>query len=133
MKLFFSTSTGTKNTDSNSDTIAFTTKNTKFICICHHFISKSSQNDSVKNLKVQFIGTNIKPRVRLKIRQRGFYIFSNETLQDLKNCLLWFIQTKIMMQKYIKANDIISQMVLLTVLTSPSTENYSIIDQLILI
>ena len=28
MKLFFSTSTGTKNTDSNSDTIAFTTKNT---------------------------------------------------------------------------------------------------------
>ena len=41
----------------------------------------------VKNLKDQFIGMNIKQKVRIKIRQMNKYIFSNQILLESIDCL----------------------------------------------
>ena len=48
---------------------------------------KNYQNFLVKDLKDQCVATNIKQKVRTKVRQMSVDIFSNQTLQVLTDCL----------------------------------------------
>ena len=50
------------------------------------------QNLVVKDLKDQFIGMNIKQKMRIKMRQTNVDIFPNQILLELINYLLQFIQ-----------------------------------------
>ena len=52
----------------------------------------------------------------------GIYIFSNQTLQALAECLIQFMEIKITMQKGIKAKGITFQKVLLRTKMLSSTE-----------
>ena len=45
-------------------------------------------------MKDQFIGMNIKQKVRIKMQQMNRNIFSNQTLLELIDYLFQFIQTK---------------------------------------
>ena len=83
-------------TDDNPDTI-FTIKDTK-LYVCAITLSakdnqKLSKLLSKKYLKDQCIWMNIKQNVRIKIWQNTIDIFSNQTLQELTDCLFWFIQS----------------------------------------
>ena len=64
--------------DGNSNNIIFTVKD-KIICSCSHVFSKRQlkaiKNSFARDFKDQFIAMNIKQKVSIKIRQRG-YIFS---------------------------------------------------------
>ena len=68
---------------------------------------KNYQNFIVKDLKDQFIGMNIRPKVRIKIRQVNTDIFSNQILFELIDYLFKFIQTKITNRESLKRKDII--------------------------
>ena len=50
------------------------------------------QNLVVKDLKDQFIGMNIKQKMRIKMRQTNVDIFPNQILLELIDYLLQFIQ-----------------------------------------
>ena len=50
-------------------------------------------------------------------------IFLNQTLQDLADCLFWFIQIKITIQKGFKLKDI-NQKILLKILMSSSFRTF---------
>ena len=68
---------------------------------------KNYQNFIVKDLKDQFIGMNIRPKVRIKIRQVNIDIFSNQILFELIDYFFKFIQTKITNREGLKRKDII--------------------------
>ena len=53
-------------------------------------IIKNYENFLAKDLKDQCIGMNIKQKVRIKIQQMNIYIFPNQTLVGLTECLFQF-------------------------------------------
>ena len=59
-------------------------------------------------------------------------IFSNQTLQVLTDCLFWFIQTRMIIQKGEKLRDITYQKVLIRIITSSSVERTFMTNLLIL-
>ena len=59
-------------------------------------------------------------------------IFSNQTLQVLTDCLFWFIQTRMIIQKGIKLRDITYQKVLIRIIMSSSVERTFMTNLLIL-
>ena len=59
-------------------------------------------------------------------------IFSNQTLQVLTDCLFWFIQTRMIIQKGKKLRDITYQKVLIRIITSSSVERTFMTNLLIL-
>ena len=71
-------------------------------------LTKNYQMFLAKYLKDQFIGMNIKQKVRIIIREISIDIFTNQTLQDLADYLLWFIQNMMKMPKSIKFEGIIT-------------------------
>ena len=62
-----------------------------------------------KDLKDQFIKTNIKQKVTTKIGQTNLDIFSNHILLDSIGCLFQFIQIMTMMLKDLMLKNIIYQ------------------------
>ena len=52
---------------------------------------KNYQNFLAKDIKDQFIEINTKQKARLKQQQMTIDIFSNQTLQELTDNVLWFI------------------------------------------
>ena len=68
--------------DNNSTNIIFTTKDTKFYVAVVISSNKNYQNFLVKDLKDQFIGMNIKQKVRIKIQQMNIDIFSSQILLE---------------------------------------------------
>ena len=85
---------------------------------CYFKIIKNYQNVLVKKSKDQCIGNHIKQKVRLEIQKMSINIFSNQTLQHLTAFLFSFIQMKIKIQKVVKLKDIISQKILVRIITS---------------
>ena len=75
----------------------------------------------------------IKQKVRIKRRETSKDIFSNQTLQELADCLFWLIQIKMAILKGIKPEDIIYQKVLLRIITKSSMERTFMNNLLILI
>ena len=71
-------------------------------------LTKNYQMFLAKYLKDQCIGMNIKQKVRIIIREISIDIFTNQTLQDLADNLLWFIQNMMKMPKSIKFEGIIT-------------------------
>ena len=117
---------GNDNDDANSSSIIFTIKGTKLYV---PGIVTSSTKDNQKLSKLLSKGfersvywNDIKQTVRIKTQQTSTDIFLNRILQELTNCLFWFIQIKMKMLKVIKLKDITYQMVLLRIITSSSTE-----------
>ena len=85
---------GVDNKNANSNDFIFTIRNTKlYISV---IISRKNQALS----KDQCIGMNIKQKVGIKIWNRSIYILFNQYLQALTDCLFWFIQMLIIMQKH---------------------------------
>ena len=68
---------------------------------------KNYQNFIVKDLKDQFIGMNVRPKVRIKTRKVNIDIFSNQILFKLIDYLFKFIQTKMTNRERLKRKDII--------------------------
>ena len=62
-------------------------------------IVKNYPNFLLKDLKDQFIRMNIKQKVRIKMQQTSIDNFLNQTLQELTDCLFWFIQIKMTVLK----------------------------------
>ena len=62
-------------------------------------------------MKDQFIGTNIKQKVGIKIQQMNTDIFSNQILLELINYLFWFMQIMATMLKNLMLENIIYQKV----------------------
>ena len=60
-------------------------------------------------MKDQFIGMNIKEKVRRKTQQLDIDILSNQILLDLIDYLFWFMQIKMLVLKDLKLEDIIDQ------------------------
>ena len=69
-------------------------------------------------MKNHLIGMNIKQNMKIEMQQMSIDIFSNQTLQELADCLFWFIQMKITIQKSIKSSSIIYQKILLRIIMS---------------
>ena len=62
-----------------------------------------------KDFKDQFIEINIKQKVRIKIQQTNIYLFSNQILLELIDCLFYFIQMEMEMLKDLMLENIIYQ------------------------
>ena len=74
------------NYNNNANNIIFTIKDTKLyvpVVTLSAKDNKNCQNFLAKELKDQFIGANIKQKVRIKIQQTNLDIFSNQTLLEL--------------------------------------------------
>ena len=69
---------------------------------------KSCKNLLVKDLKDQFIRMNIKQKVRIKIKM-NIGIFRNQSLLESIDYMFQFIQTKMIILKGLKLEDIIYQ------------------------
>ena len=87
---------GSDNDHANSNDIVFTIKDTKLYVpavILSNILStmKNYQNFLAKGLKGQCIRMNVKQKVRTKIQQTSLDIFLNQTLEELTDCLFWFI------------------------------------------
>ena len=82
---------GADNTnDTNSNNIIFTIKDTKLYVPVVTLSARDNQKLSKrlsKDLKDQFIGMNIKQKVKIKIRQMNIDIFSNQILLESTDCL----------------------------------------------
>ena len=127
---------GNDNDDANPNSFTSTVKDTKFYVPVVSLSAKDNQNCQiflVNGLIDQCIGMNIKQKVRIKIRGISIDIFSNQTLQEITDCLFCFIQINMTMQKGIKPEDIIYQKVLLKIIMSSSIQKTSMTNQLILI
>ena len=77
---------GANNADAKPNNIIFTIKDTKFYIPVVTLFAKYNQNYQsflAKDFKNQFIGTNIKHKLRIKIQQINEEIFSNQTLLEL--------------------------------------------------
>ena len=70
---------------------------------------KNYQNVLAKDFKDQFIGMNIKQKVRIKIQQMNLHIFSNQILLESIDYLFQFIQIKATMLKDLMRKNIIYQ------------------------
>ena len=70
---------------------------------------KNYRNFLAKDLKDQFIGMNIKQKVRIKLHQTNLDIFSNQTLLESIVYSFQFIQIKMTILKDLKLEDIIYQ------------------------
>ena len=70
---------------------------------------KNYQNVLAKDFKDQFIGMNIKQKVRIKIQQMNLNIFSNQILLESIDYLFQFIQIKATMLKDLMRKNIIYQ------------------------
>ena len=67
------------------------TQNDVFLLLLYQpKITKNYQHFLAKGLKDQYIGMNIKHKVRIQILQISIYIFLNQTFQELTDCLFWF-------------------------------------------
>ena len=62
--------------------------------------TKNCRNFLAKGLKDQRIGMNINQSQNKNTTSE--YIFSNQNLKELTDCLFWFIQLKMKIQKGIK-------------------------------
>ena len=62
-----------------------------------------------KDLKYQYIGMNIKQKMRTKIQQTIAEAFLNQTLWKLPDCLFLFIQTKIIVLNDLILKSIINE------------------------
>ena len=81
---------GNDNADGNIDNVVFTIKDTKsYVSIVTLLVrdNKNYQKILAKDLKDQFIGMNIKQKVRIKIQQINIDILSNQMLLELIHCL----------------------------------------------
>ena len=72
---------GVDNTNKNPNNI-FTMKD-KFYAPT---VIKNYQNILAKDLKYQFVGMNIKQKLRIKIKQINIDIFLNQTIWELTDC-----------------------------------------------
>ena len=75
--------------DTNSNNIIFTIKDTKLYVPVVTLSARDNQKLSKrlsKDLKDQFIGMNIKQKVKIKIRQMNIDIFSNQILLESTDC-----------------------------------------------
>ena len=66
-------------------------------------IIKNYQKFLAKGLNDWCIGLNIKQKVRVKVQQTSTEILLNQILSELIDCLLWFIQTKMVLLKDLMA------------------------------
>ena len=85
---------GADNTDANPNNIIFTIKTVKLYVTVVTLSARDNQNYQnllVKDLKDQFIGMNIKQKVRIKLQKINTDIFSNQTLLEYIDCLIQFI------------------------------------------
>ena len=76
--------------DHDNANINFTIKGTKLYVPVVTLSARDNQkyqNFIAKGLKDQFIGTNIKQKVRIKILQMNIDTFSNQVLLELIDCL----------------------------------------------
>ena len=78
---------GNNNNDNDNDgnNIIFTLKDTKLYVPVVTLSSRENQNISKllsKGLKDQFIGMNIKQKIRIKVRQMNLDIWSNQVLLE---------------------------------------------------
>ena len=87
--------------------------------------------DQFIGLKDQFIGMNIKQKVRIEIQQTYIDIFWDQILLELIDYLFQFIQTKAMILKYLKLEDITYHKELLIIITLSSMEKTFKTKQLI--
>ena len=69
--------------------------------------------------------------MRKKTEQMNIYIFSNETLKELTDCLFWFIQIMEILRKGVVPLVIIYQKVLLRIITSSPIKQYQEVQNLI--
>ena len=60
-------------------------------------------------MKDQFIGMNVKPKVRIKEQQMRIDIFLDKILLELIDLFFYFIQIKMSILKDLKLEDIIYQ------------------------
>ena len=75
-------------TNSNNIILLSKTQNCMLLSsLCQQKIFKNYQNFLIKDLKDQFIGINIKQKVRIRIQQRNIDIFWNQCLLELINYL----------------------------------------------
>ena len=78
------------NKDPNANNISFTIKDTKLYVLVVTFSAKTMKNYQKflpRDLKDQFIGTNLKQKVRIKMQQINLAIFSNKILLKSIYCL----------------------------------------------
>ena len=103
---------GTENDINNNDddhNIIFSIKDIKLYVPVVTLSGRDNfyQNFLAEDLKDQFIGMNIKQKVRIKIQQMNIDIFSNQILLELIDCLFLFIQImKTMLKDLILENNI---------------------------
>ena len=69
--------------------------------------------------------------MRNKTEQMNIYIFSNETLKELTDCLFWFIKIMEILRKGVVPIVIIYQKVLLRIITSSPIKQYQEVQNLI--
>ena len=62
-------------------------KTQNYMSLYQYRTIKNYQNFVAKNLKHQYIGLNIKQKVRMKIQQTSTDILLNQTLWGLTDCL----------------------------------------------
>ena len=81
---------GADHTSDRDDNIIFPIKDTKLYVPVVTLSAKDNQKLSnllAKDLRNQFIGLNIKQKVRIKIRQMNIDIFLNQILVESIDCL----------------------------------------------
>ena len=108
--LYVATAENNVNYNNNANNIIFTVKDTKLyvaVVTLSAKDNKNCQNFLAKELKDQFIGVNIKQKVRIKIQQTNLDIFSNQTLLELIDLFFQLIQMKMPLLKDLKLKDII--------------------------
>ena len=94
------------------------------------FLAKDLKDQFI-GLKDQFIGMNIKQKVRIEIQQTYIDTFWDQILLELIDYLFQFIQTKSMILKYLKLEDITYHKELLIIITLSSMEKTFKTKQLI--
>ena len=119
------------NRNYNSDINIFNTKETKILVCYHQFISKT-QSKTFKTSKQRVWKVCVWDEYQTKNEKQktSIDIFSNQVLQELTDCLIWFTQTNITTQKGVKLKDNFYQKVLSM---SSSVERMFMINPLILV
>ena len=85
-KYYLLSTVGADNNDASSNKIILIIIDTTLYVPVVILSAKNNKKQSKlysKGLKDQFIGMNIKQKVRMKIQQMNVYIFSNQTLLEL--------------------------------------------------
>ena len=87
---------GTDNANGNDDdNVVSNIKDTELYLPVFTLSARDNQNFLEKDLKDQFIGMNIKQKVKIKLRETNLDIFTNQILLEPIDCLVHFFQTKI--------------------------------------